>query len=241
MTHTTSLACGSLRAARRRLHARPPHRPPHREAAPQRISRSTSLGFASLRTAKRRLHVRGPHRPPHREVAPQRISRSTSLGFASLRAAKRRLPNKRRRGFTLIEIMAVVLIIGLLIGLVGTQVFQQVGAARVGTTRAQIWCLEASLGFYQMDNGRFPTTEQGLDALVHKPSGAPVPRNWRTGGYVKGGAVPKDAWGGDFQYESPGTNNTDSFDLWSLGADGAPGGNDNDADIGNWASEAAAE
>jgi general secretion pathway protein G len=149
--------------------------------------------------------------------------------------------SRRSAAFTLIEIMAVVLIIGLLIGLVGSQVFQQVSGARVGTTRAQINSLEAALGFYQLDNGRFPTSEQGLDALVRKPSGAPEPRNWRSGGYLKGGAVPKDAWGGDFLYESPGTHNADSFDLWSLGADAAAGGEDADADIGNWSSEAAPE
>lgn len=149
--------------------------------------------------------------------------------------------SRRALAFTLIEIMAVVLIIGLLIGLVGTQVFQQVSGARVGTTRAQINSLEAALGFYQLDNGRFPTSEQGLDALVHKPSGAPEPRNWRSGGYLKGGVVPTDAWGGDFEYESPGTHNTDAFDLWSLGADATAGGADADADIGNWAAEAAPE
>jgi general secretion pathway protein G len=149
--------------------------------------------------------------------------------------------SRRALAFTLIEIMAVVLIMGLLIGLVGTSVFQQVSGARVGTTRAQLKSLEAALGFYQFDNGRFPTTEQGLDALVHKPTGAPEPRNWRTGGYIAGGALPKDAWGEEFRYESPGTHNTDSFDLWSLGADGAAGGADNDADIGNWAAEAVPE
>ena len=148
---------------------------------------------------------------------------------------------RRSGGFTLIEIMAVVMIMGLLIGLVGTSVFQQVSSARVGTSRAQLKSLEAALGFYQFDNGRFPTTEQGLDALVHKPTGAPEPRNWRTGGYLKGSKVPADAWKGEYQYESPGTHNTDSFDLWSLGADGAAGGEGTDADIGNWSEETTPE
>jgi general secretion pathway protein G len=86
-----------------------------------------------------------------------------------------------------------------------------------------------------MDNGRFPTTEQGLHALVQAPTSAPEPRSYRPGGYLQGGKVPEDAWGNPYQYEMPGTNNVQGFDLWSLGADGQPGGNDTDADIGNWA------
>jgi general secretion pathway protein G len=143
----------------------------------------------------------------------------------------------RSEGFTLIEIMAVVLIIGMLSGIVGFAVFQQVDKARVVTARAQIDRLESSLELYSMDNGRFPSTEQGLDALIHKPSGAPEPRNYQSGGYLKGGELPRDPWGNDFQYESPGVNNQGSFDLWSLGKDGETGGDELDADIGNWSDE----
>ena len=143
----------------------------------------------------------------------------------------------RSGGFTLIEIMAVVLIIGLLGGIVGTVVFSQVDKARVSATRTQVKQLEGILELYRMDNVRYPSTEQGLQALVRKPSGAPQPRNYRPEGYVQGGGVPKDSWGQEFQYRAPGEHNPYSFDLWSLGADGKPGGEGNDADIGNWASD----
>jgi general secretion pathway protein G len=140
-------------------------------------------------------------------------------------------------GFTLIEIMAVVLIIGMLSGIVGFAVFQQVEKARVVTTRTQIGRLEGSLELYNMDNGRFPSTEQGLEALISRPTGAPEPVNYQPGGYLKGGQLPLDAWGNAFQYENPGTNNADSFDLWSFGKDGVPGGAEANADIGNWGEE----
>lgn len=143
-------------------------------------------------------------------------------------------PARRRRGFTLIEIMAVVLIIGLLTTIVGAVVFSQVDKARVTTASTQIKQLEAALDFYRLDNGRYPTTDQGLEALVRRPTIAPEPRNYRPEGYLSGGSVPLDPWGVDYQYESPGTHNTRRFDLWSLGADGTPGGDDTDADIGNW-------
>ena len=137
-------------------------------------------------------------------------------------------------GFTLIEIMAVVLIIGMLSGLVGFAVFQQVDKARVVTAKTQINRLESSLELYAMDNGRFPTTEQGLEALIREPTSAPEPTNYQPGGYIKGGDLPLDPWGNEFQYESPGSVNQDSYDLWSFGKDGAPGGDDLNADLGNW-------
>lgn len=93
------------------------------------------------------------------------------------------------------------------------------------------------MAFYQMDNGRFPTSEQGLQALVAKPTIAPEPRSYRPGGYLQGGVVPVDAWGTPFQYQAPGQNNPGSFDIWSLGADGEPGGAETDSDIGNWTSQ----
>ena len=85
-----------------------------------------------------------------------------------------------------------------------------------------------------MDNGKFPTTEQGLAALVEEPSSDPVPRNYPRGGYLNRGRVPDDPWNNPYQYEAPGQNNEHAFDLWSLGSDGSPGGEDVDADIGNW-------
>jgi general secretion pathway protein G len=141
------------------------------------------------------------------------------------------------RGFTLIEMMAVVLIIGMLGGIVGFAVFQQVDRARVVTAKTQISRLESSLELYNMDNGRFPTSEQGLEALVREPTSAPEPVNYQPGGYLKGGQVPRDPWGNEFQYESPGAINENSFDLWSFGKDGAPGGEGLDADLGNWGEE----
>jgi general secretion pathway protein G len=144
----------------------------------------------------------------------------------------------RRRGFTLIEIMAVVLIIGLLAGIVGTVVVNQIDQARTQTAQAQIKQLESALTFYQMDNGRFPTTEQGLHALVEKPTGAPEPRNYRPGGYLQGGVVPNDPWSAPYQYAAPGQHNPHAFDLWTLGADGARRGDGSDQDVGNWESDA---
>jgi len=141
---------------------------------------------------------------------------------------------RNQAGFTLIEIMAVVVIMGLLMGIVGTAVFSQIDKARVNTTKAQIDQLEAALAFYQMDNGRFPTTEQGLQALVERPTSAPEPRNYHSAGYLKKKQVPRDAWGSPYQYAMPGGNNPEGFDLWSLGADSQPGGTGTDADLGNW-------
>jgi general secretion pathway protein G len=150
-------------------------------------------------------------------------------------------PRERRAGFTLIEMMAVVLIIGLLAGIVGVAVFSSVNSAKVSTTQAQIKNLESALAFYQMDNGDFPTTDQGLQALVQKPTSAPTPESWRQGGYLQTKTVPKDAWKHDFQYLSPGQHNPDSYDLWSLGSDGQPGGTGTKADIGNWSDESATQ
>lgn len=142
--------------------------------------------------------------------------------------------NHTHSGFTLIEIMAVVIIIGMLTGVVGFQIFQQVDKGRVTTARTQISTLEGVLELYRMDNGKFPTTEQGLAALVQEPSSDPVPRNYPRGGYLNRGRVPDDPWNNPYQYEAPGQNNEHAFDLWSLGSDGNPGGEDVDADIGNW-------
>ena len=147
-------------------------------------------------------------------------------------------PRNREAGFTLIEIMAVVLIIGLLSTLVGVAVFQQVDKGRITATRAQISNLEGVLELYRMDNAHFPTTEQGLDALVQQATSTPEPRNFPPGGYLRGGRVPADPWGESYQYEAPGQNNAYSFDLWSWGADGTPGGEGVNSDIGNWSDEA---
>ena len=141
------------------------------------------------------------------------------------------MKNERQGGFTLIEIMAVVLIIGLLTTLVGIAIIPQIDKGRVTTARTQIKNLEAALETFRMDNARFPSSEQGLDALINPP---PDVRNFQTGGYLRERRIPEDPWGNPYQYESPGQHNDHSFDLWSFGADGNPGGEGADADIGNW-------
>lgn len=154
----------------------------------------------------------------------------------------RRLRRGRRpsaRGFTLIEMMAVVLIIGMLSVLFGTVVLSRIDSARTSTAKAMITKIESALEFYKLDNNRYPTTEQGLEALVREPQIEPLPRDYRPEGYLRERDL-RDPWGGRFQYEQPGSHNPHSFDLWSYGADNAPGGEGADADIGNWTEEAAA-
>jgi general secretion pathway protein G len=135
-----------------------------------------------------------------------------------------------QRGFTLIEIMVVMVIIAILGALIGPQILGRVDEARVTKAQADIRTLSTSLDLYRMDNFQYPTTDQGLDALVRKPDDPSV-RNWKAGGYVQ--KLSKDPWGNDYQYLFPGTRGG-AYDLYSLGADGQPGGEGNDADIGNW-------
>jgi general secretion pathway protein G len=134
------------------------------------------------------------------------------------------------RGFTLIEIMVVVIIIGLLAAVIVPQVVSKVDEAKVTKAKADIQTLETALTMYRLDNSRYPTTDQGLAALVTQPTD-PAIRHWRPGGYIP--HLSKDPWGYDYQYTSPGTHNKD-YDLFSFGADGQPGGEGLDADIGNW-------
>lgn len=136
----------------------------------------------------------------------------------------------RQRGFTLIEIMVVVVILGILAALVVPQVMNRPDQAKVTVAKGDIKAIAAALDMYKLDNFNYPSTQQGLTALVEKPSGNPQPRNWNRDGYLK--RVPKDPWGNDYQYLSPGTQG--QFDLYSLGADGKQGGSDLNADIGNW-------
>ena len=142
----------------------------------------------------------------------------------------RRSPFVRARGFTLIEIIVVVSIIAILAALIGPQVLGRVDEARVTKAKTDIRSLETALDLYKMDNFKYPTTDQGLEALVTKPDDPSV-RNWKMGGYVR--KLSKDPWGADYQYISPGTRGG-AYDLYSLGADGQAGGEVTDADIGNW-------
>jgi len=137
------------------------------------------------------------------------------------------------RGFTLIEIMVVMVIIAILGALIGPQILGRVDEARVTKAKADIRTLGTSLDLYRMDNFQYPTTDQGLQALVRKPNDPSV-RNWKEGGYVQ--KLSKDPWGNDYQYLFPGTHGS-AYDLYSLGADGQLGGEGNDADIGNWNEE----
>jgi general secretion pathway protein G len=134
------------------------------------------------------------------------------------------------RGFTLIEIMVVVIIIGLLAAVIVPQVVNKVDEAKVAKAKADIQTLETALTMFRLDNSKYPTTEQGLQALVTQPTDQTI-RHWRPGGYLP--RLSKDPWGYDYQYTSPGTHSKD-FDLYTLGADGQPGGEGVDADIGNW-------
>lgn len=133
---------------------------------------------------------------------------------------------RRSRGFTLIELLVVLAILTLLAGLVGPRVLGQLGGAKAKTAGVQIADLEKSMDLYKLDVGRYPTTEEGLDALVKKPASA----NGWTGPYLKGG-VPTDPWGHPYRYANPGPNG--GIEILSLGSDGAPGGEGEAADIRN--------
>jgi general secretion pathway protein G len=139
------------------------------------------------------------------------------------------------RGFTLIELMVVIVILGILAGLIIPRIMGRPDEARQTKARIMIEGIETAMKLYRLDNGFYPTTEQGLRALVEASTIQPVPRNWREGGYLEKGKVPKDPWGNDFVYLCPGTQG--EFDLLSYGADGQPGGEGKNKDITNWSSE----
>ena len=138
-----------------------------------------------------------------------------------------------RAGFTLIEILVVVVILGILAGLVVPRFMEQPEKARQTKAKMQLESLETALKIYKLDNGFYPDTDQGLEALVKKPTTGRVPSRWREGGYLEKSSVPKDPWDNDFVYLSPGAHNKD-YDLMSLGADGETGGDGTDGDITNW-------
>lgn len=137
---------------------------------------------------------------------------------------------KDQKGFTLLEIMVVIVILGLLVAIVAPNVLENQDKAMVGKSKADIALLEQSLDMYKLDNHRYPSTDQNLDALVKRPDFGPEARNYRSEGYIK--RLPKDPWGNDYQYLSPGEHG--SFDLYSLGSDGSEGGEGLAADITNW-------
>ena len=135
-------------------------------------------------------------------------------------------------GFTLIEIMVVVVIIGILVGAVALNFRTAPDQARWNKTKAAVATLESAVELYKLDNGRYPTTEQGLQALVEAPQIEPAPKKWRKGGYLQKGKVPNDPWDNEYLYLCPGVH--DYFDIFSFGADGVAGGEDYDQDINSW-------
>jgi general secretion pathway protein G len=139
---------------------------------------------------------------------------------------------RARNGFTLVEILVVIIVISLLATLVAPNVFRHVGRAKDTTARAQVELLSAAVEAYRLDNDRFPTTEQGLAALRTLPTLEPRPRAWR-GPYLRR-EVPVDPWGRPYLYRSPGTVNREGYDLLTLGRDGLEGGEDEDADVLSW-------
>ncbi len=143
---------------------------------------------------------------------------------------------KNQKGFTLIEIMVVVIILGLLATIVLTNVMGREDEARINATKTQIRSLEGALDGFKLDNGFYPTTDQGLDALIKKPETGRIPTRWKEGGYLKPARIPKDPWGNDYHYFSPG-NEGREYEIISYGADGEPGGEKKNADIESWKME----
>ena len=138
---------------------------------------------------------------------------------------------KKHHGFTLIEVMIVVVILGILAAVVIPRILDRPDQARITAAKADIAVILQQLKLYRLDNTFYPATDQGLQALVMKPTTNPVPANWKQGGYLE--RLPNDPWGRPYQYLNPGLKG--EIDVFSLGADGQPGGEGSNADIGSWA------
>lgn len=144
-----------------------------------------------------------------------------------------KMHNKNQKGFTLIELMVVIVILGLLAGIVLPKFLGQEDKAKRETTKVQISSLEGALDAFKLDSGFYPETEQGLESLVKKPETGRIPDKWREGGYLKPARIPKDPWNKEYVYLSPGSENRE-YEIISYGADGEPGGEGNNADIESW-------
>jgi general secretion pathway protein G len=138
-----------------------------------------------------------------------------------------------QRGFTLIEIMVVVVILSILAAIIVPRIMDRPDQARLVKASQDIRVIDSALKLYKLDNNIYPSTDQGLEALVTKPTTSPEPRNWKEGGYLE--RLPKDPWGGDYLYLNPGVHG--EIDIFSLGADGQTGGEGINSDIGNWQGE----
>lgn len=143
---------------------------------------------------------------------------------------------KNRKGFTLIEIMVVVVILGILATIVLTNVMGREDEARINAAKTQIRALEGGLDGFKLDNGFYPATDQGLEALIRKPEVGRIPNKWKEGGYLKPARIPKDPWGKDYLYFSPG-NEGREYEIISYGADNEQGGEGKNADIESWSME----
>jgi general secretion pathway protein G len=144
---------------------------------------------------------------------------------------------KRNRGFTLLEILIVISILGILASLIAVRLMDRPGEARAMKARMDIKTLENALKLFKLDNAFYPSTDQGLRALIEKPSIGRIPTKWREGGYLEKQELPMDPWENAYLYLSPGVHNRD-FDIWSYGADGEEGGEGEDADVTNWTVQA---
>ncbi|MBU1170461.1 MAG: type II secretion system major pseudopilin GspG [Proteobacteria bacterium] len=136
------------------------------------------------------------------------------------------------KGFTLIELLVVIVVLGLLAGIIAPKILGRVDDAKIESAKANIVSFETALGMYKLDNGIYPDTEQGLQALVEAPSSGTLPKKWKKGGYLQKNKVPQDPWKNDYVYICPGAHG--DYDITSYGKDGMSGGEDEDKDINNW-------
>jgi general secretion pathway protein G len=155
-----------------------------------------------------------------------RSPRATGVMHGPPSAGRRR----GARGFTLIEIMVVIVILGVLAALVVPSVLSRTDDARNVAAKSDLAAIRQALKLYRLDNQRYPSSEQGLNALVTRPTDPPLPPNWKPGGYLE--KLPRDPWGHPYQYLNPGLKS--DVDVFTYGADGQPGGTGADADIGSW-------